>query len=254
MTGISPNGRDGEAEGDPVGHGDGGPATNSRDGSGSGNTPTDLRMDLVTTSSCSFSPAAPSIEFQATCASYRAGTLEFGVQVALVELSISGPPGNRAVMHRFRSLSSCGYDMVITLPNLRLAVDDQPYDISKWWWSASDGGSALVAVVLWRGQPMVEALAVAVPGHVDELAFLIDPLVVSQRGPPCTAPAQTGNASQVLDKDGAPLSCEDEEGGVGLRLCQDDATTYRIVAYPGATDTTSAPAVFGLSALLLPAD
>ena len=46
MTGISENGRDGEAEGGPVGDGDGGPATNSRDDSGSGDTPTDLRTQL----------------------------------------------------------------------------------------------------------------------------------------------------------------------------------------------------------------
>ncbi len=66
--------------------------------------------------------------------------------------------------------------------------------------------------------------------------------------------AQAGNTSQILESDGAPLSCEDEAGGHLLRLCHDGALTYRMVAYRGSPDSTALPGVFGASDLLVPID
>jgi hypothetical protein len=96
-------------------------------------------------------------------------------------------------------------------------------------------------------------LGVAAPGSVDEFNFLVSPHAVTLDGPFCTDPAQAGT-SQILENNGARLSCEDEAGGRALRLCQDGDSAYRMVVYWGSPDSTGLPAVFGASDLLLPLD
>jgi hypothetical protein len=97
-------------------------------------------------------------------------------------------------------------------------------------------------------------LGVAAPGSVDEFNFLVSPHAVTLDGPVCTDPAQAGNTSQILENNGAPLSCADEAGGYALRLCQDEDSAYRMVVYWGSPDSTALPAVFGASTLLSPLD
>ena len=45
----------------------------------------------------------------------------------------------------------------------------------------------------------------------------------------------------------------DDSAGPSLRLCLAAASTYRMVAYQGTPDSTTLPAVFGLSDFLGPA-
>ena len=118
--------------------------------------------------------------------------------------------------------------------------------------SANTGAVNLLATVIRRSLSGPILLGVAASGSTDLLNFLISPLAVTLDGPACTDPAQAGNTSQILDNNGAPLSCEDEAGGNSLRLCQDVISTYRIVAYRGSLDSTEPAGVFGASDLLVP--
>ncbi len=202
---------------------------------------------------CSALPVDPSIAFQETCSSFipPLGNEE----VVFVGQTTSGPPGNQVVAHRFRATASCGFDFVVSLPNLQFAADNQPYQMSEWWsQSANTGEVGLLAVVLRRSQPGAVLLGVAVPGSADQLNFLVSPLAVTMNGPACTDPAQAGDTSQILEDNDAPLSCEDEGGGYGLRLCHDGDSAYRLVAYRGSPDSTALPAVLGASDLLVPLD
>jgi hypothetical protein len=207
----------------------------------------------ATATTCSILPVDPSIAFQETCSSFipPLGNEE----VVFVGQTTSGPPGNQVVAHRFRATASCGFDFVVSLPNLQFAADNQPYQMSEWWsQSANTGEVGLLAVVLRRSQPGAVLLGVAVPGSADQLNFLVSPLAVTMNGPVCTDPAQAGDTSQILEDNDAPLSCEDEAGGDALRLCHDGDSAYRLVAYRGSPDSTALPAVFGASDLLVPLD
>jgi hypothetical protein len=208
---------------------------------------------MATASSCSALPVNPSIVFQGTCSSY---TPSLGnSEVVFVSQTTTGPSGNQVVAHRFRSTASCGFDVVISLPNLQFTADDQPYQMSQWWSeNANSGEVGLLAVVLRRSQAGSVLLGVAAPGSVDEFNFLVSPVAVTLDGPICTDPAQAGNTSQTLENNGALLSCEDEAGGHVLRLCQDGDSAFRMVVYWGSPDYTGLPAVFGASDLLLPLD
>jgi len=223
---------------------------NATGGSSMGGTKTTGGM-MATASSCSALPVNPSIVFQGTCSSY---TPSLGnSEVVFVGRTTTGPSGNQVVAHRFRSTASCGFDLVISLPNLQFTADDQPYQMSQWWSeSANSGEVGLLAVVLRRSQAGAVLLGVAAPGSVDEFNFLVSPFAVTLAGPVCTDPAQAGNTSQILENNGAPLSCEDEAGEYALRLCQDGDSAYRMVVYWGSPDSTGLPAIFGASDLLLP--
>lgn len=202
---------------------------------------------------CSVLPVDPSIAFQKTCSSFIPSL--GNDEVVFVGQTTSGLPGDQVVAHRFRATASCGFDFVVSLPNLQFAADNQPYQMSKWWLqSANTGEVGLLAVVLRRSQPGAVLLGVAVPGSADQLNFLVSPLAVTMNGPVCTDPAQAGNTSQILESNDAPLSCEDEAGGYALRLCHDGDSAYRLVAYRGSPDSTALPAVFGASDLLVPFD
>ena len=212
---------------------------------------TDLGTNLPTTSSCSFSPADATIAVQITCSSFIPALAPY--EVVFVDSTDTGPAGNQVVAHRFRATAACGFDVVISLPNLQFAADDQPYQMSVWWLqSANTGAVNLLAIVIRRPLSGPVLLGVAASGSTDLLNFLISPLAVTLDGPACTDPAQAGNTSQILDNNGAPLSCEDEAGGHSLRLCQDVSSTYRMVAYRGSPDSTEPAGVFGASDLLVP--
>ena len=207
----------------------------------------------ATATTCSALPVDPSIAFQKTCSSFIPSL--GNDEVVFVGQTTSGLPGNQVAAHRFRATASCGFDFVISLPNLQFAADNQPYQMSKWWsQNANTGEVGLLAVVLRRSQPGAVLLGVAVPGSADLLNFLVSPLAVTLNGPVCTNPAQAGNTSQILESNGALLPCEDEAGGYALRLCHDGDSGYRLVAYRGSPDSTALPAVFGASDLLVPLD
>lgn len=202
----------------------------------------------ATTSSCSFLPVDPSIEFQPTCSSFT--PILGPMEVVLVEQSIIGSVGNRSVLHRFRATAACGFDAVVSLPNLRFASSNQPYQMSTWW-SSNGVSTGLLAIVLRRTLPGDVLLAVAVPGSLDLLNSLVSPLAVTMHGPTCTDPAQANKTSQILESGGTPLSCEDQDGGYALRFCSDRVSaSTTMVAYRGLPDTTALPAVFGASNML----
>ena len=232
-------------------------SSNGVDGSSTmdGTTSTDgtKAPGKATATTCSAVPVDPSIALQETCSSFipPLGNEE----VVFVGQTTSGPPGNQVVAHRFRATASCGFDFVVSLPNLQFVADNQPYQMSEWWsQSANTGEVGLLAVVLRRSQPGAVLLGVAVSGSADQLNFLVSPLAATMNGPACTDPAQAGDTSQILEDNDAPLSCEDEAGGYALRLCHDGDSAYRLVAYRGSPDSTALPAVFGASDLLVPLD
>jgi len=207
----------------------------------------------TTATSCSVLPAEPTITFQKTCSSYvpSLGNSE----VVFVDQTTTGSPGNQIVAHRFRATASCGFDVVISLPDLHFAADNQPYQMSQWWLqSANTGEVGLLAIVLRRSLGGAVLLAVAAAGSADLLNFLVSPLAVTMNGPICTNPVQAGNTSQILEINDAPLSCADEAGGNALRLCHDGDQAYRMVAYPGSPDSTELAVVFGASDGLVPLD
>jgi hypothetical protein len=195
------------------------------------------------------SPSNVNIEFQPTCASFVPPL--GGSEIVFVERTVSGPPSDPRIAHRFRSTASCGFDVVLTLPNLQLTADSQPYQLSQWWESGA-GPTRLVAAVLRRSFSGPILLGTAAVGKVDLLNMLISPLKVTLNGPVCTAARHAGENSQVLENSSTPLTCSDDGAGPSLRLCQSSTSTYRMVAYQGTTDSTQIPAVFGDSAFLVP--
>jgi hypothetical protein len=204
---------------------------------------------MATTLSCSFLPADPSITTQITCSSFIPALAPY--QIVFVEQTTSGPPGNQVVAHRFRATAACGFDVVISLPNLKFAADDQPYQMSVWWLQSA-GKVSLLAIAIRRSLSGPVLLGVAAPESADLLNFLASPLAVTLNGPACTDPAQAGNTSQILEDNDAALSCDDEAGGYALRLCHDGNSAYRMVAYHGLPDSADLPAVFGASDSLVP--
>ena len=206
---------------------------------------------MATTLSCSFLPADPSIATQITCSSFIPALAPY--EIVFVEQTTSGPPGNQVVAHRFRATAACGFDVVISLPNLRFATDDQPYQMSVWWLQSA-GTVSLLAIAIRRSLSGPVLLGVAAPESADLLNFIVSPLAVTLNGPACTDPAQAGNTSQILEDNDAALSCDDETGGYGLRLCHDGNSAYRMVAYHGLPDSAELPAVFGASDSLVPLD
>ncbi len=208
---------------------------------------------MATTSSCSILPVNPSITFQKTCPSFVPSL--GNDEVVFVDQTTSGPPGNQVVAHRFRATAACGFDFVVSLPNLQFAADDQPYQVSKWWLqNANTGETGLIAIVIRRQLAGAVLLGVAVAESAFELNSLVRPLAVTLNGPACTDPARANSTSQILESNGTPLSCEDEADGHALRLCRNGASAYRMVAYSGSPDSTALPAVFGASDLLAPLD
>jgi hypothetical protein len=204
---------------------------------------------MATTSSCSFLPADPSIATQITCSSFIPALAPY--QIVFVEQTTSGPPGNQVVAHRFRATAACGFDVVISLPNLKFAADDQPYQMSVWWLQSA-GKVSLLAIAIRRSLSGPVLLGVAAPESADLLNFLVSPLAVTLNGPACTDPAQAGNTSQILEDNDAALSCDDEADVYALRLCHDGNSAYRMVAYHGLPDSADLPAVFGASDSLVP--
>ena len=204
---------------------------------------------MATTLSCSFLPADPSITTQITCSSFIPALAPY--QIVFVEQTTSGPPGNQVVAHRFRATAACGFDVVISLPNLKFAADDQPYQMSVWWLQSA-GKVSLLAIAIRRSLSGPVLLGLAAPESADLLNFLVSPLAVTLNGPACTDPAQAGNTSQILEDNDAALSCDDEADVYALRLCHDGNSAYRMVAYHGLPDSADLPAVFGASDSLVP--
>jgi predicted small secreted protein len=202
-----------------------------------------------TASTCTVSPSNVDIEFRSTCASFVPPL--GGSEIVFVERTVSGPVSDPKIAHRFRSTASCGFDVVLTLPNLQLAVDSQPYQLSQWWESGS-GPTRLVAAVLRRALPGPILLGAAAVEKVDLLNMLISPLKVTLNGPTCTAARHAGENSQVLENSSVPLTCSDDSAGPSLRLCQSSTSAYRMVAYQGSADSTQLPALFGDSTFLVP--
>ena len=230
---------------------DGGWGSDSSGGQETAGLGKDLGTNSPTTSSCSFLPADATIALQITCSSFVPALAPY--EVVFVDSTVAGPAGNQVVAHRFRATAACGFDVVVSLPNLQFAADDQPYQMSVWWLqNASTRAVDLLAIVIRRSLSGPVLLAVAAPGNTDLLNFLVSPLAVTLDGPACTDPAQAGNTSQILDINSAPLSCEDEAGGYSLRLCRDGDSIYRMVAYRGSPDSTALPGAFGASDLLVP--
>jgi len=194
-------------------------------------------------------PVDPSIALQETCSSFipPLGNEE----VVFVGQTTSGPPGNQVVAHRFRATASCGFDFVVSLPNLQFVATISRTRCRMVVAERNTGEVGLLAVVLRRSQPGAVLLGVAVSGSADQLNFLVSPLAATMNGPACTDPAQAGDTSQILEDNNVPLSCEDEAGGDAFRLCHDGDSAYRLVAYRGSPDSTALPAVFGASDLLV---
>lgn len=207
--------------------------------------------ERATASTCSLLPANPTIAFTRTCSAFVPPLAN--TEIVFVDQTITGPPGNRVVAQRFRATASCGFEVVFSLPNLELAVDSQPYQMSQWWLQ-SGGRLEILVAVLRRSFSGPVLLAVAAPESADKLNLLVSPLAVTLHGPVCTDPAQAGSTSQVLESKGAPLRCEDEDRESSLRLCHDGDSAYRMIAYRGAPDSTAVPIVFGASDLLLTID
>jgi hypothetical protein len=196
-------------------------------------------------------PAEATIALKVTCSSFIPALAPY--EVVFVDSTVTGPAGNQVVAHRFRATASCGFDVVVSLPNLQFAADDQPYQMSVWWLQNTNTRAVdLLAIVVRRSLSGPVLLGVAASGSTDLLNFLVSPLAVTMDGPACTDPAQAGNTSQILEDNGAALSCEDEAGGYSLRLCQDGDSTYRMVAYRGSPDSTDLAGVFGASDPLIP--
>jgi hypothetical protein len=195
---------------------------------------------------CSAS-APPIIDFQKTCAAFVPALAPY--EVTFVERTSVDAAGTRMMGHRFRTSSAdCGFDVVISLPGLEFAADTTPYELSIWWIQGSVP-LGMVALVLRRPdirQPVL--LGVASAGSASLMNNLVAPLAVTLNGPVCTEPG--GLARQVLERDGVPLTCADEASSLGLRLCNDGSTTYRMVDYPGRPGTEAVPAIFGASDLL----
>jgi hypothetical protein len=135
---------------------------------------------MATTLSCSFLPADPSIATQITCSSFIPALAPY--EIVFVEQTTSGPPGNQVVAHRFRATAACGFDVVISLPNLRFAADDQPYQMSVWWLQSA-GKVSLLAIAIRRSLSGPVLLGVAAPESADLLNFIVSPLAVTLNGP-----------------------------------------------------------------------
>ena len=204
---------------------------------------------MPTASSCSVLPAEPSIAIEITCPSFIPALAPY--EVVFVGQTTTGTPSNQVVAHRFRATASCGFDVVVSVPNLKFAADDQPYQMSVWWLQSA-GKVGLLAIAIRRSLSGPVLLGVAAPESADLLNFLVSPLAVTLNGPTCTDPAQAGKTSQILEGANAPLSCDDERNGDALRLCHDGNSAYRMVAYRDSPDSTDLPAVFGSSDSLVP--
>jgi hypothetical protein len=186
------------------------------------------------------SPEPAIIDFERTCDSFIPSLAP--TQATFVEKTIVG--GMQA--HRFRAADDCGFDLVLSLPQLEFVADSQPYELSTWWIQGNVPLGVLVAIVRRPGDPM-PLLAVADAGSVDLLNGLLDPLAVSLNGPQC--PAAMSLVQPQLTRDAAPLPCEDE--APGLRVCHDGLVDYYLVDYAGPMDSLELPAVMGDAALLI---
>jgi hypothetical protein len=196
-------------------------------------------------SSCVVPPAAPVIDYQPTCSTFIPSLAP--TEVVFVEQTTDA--GTGIVGHRFRSTKDCGFDVVISLPRLKFAADEQPYEMSTWWLRSS-GLTDLLSVILRRSGDRALLLGVAASGSTYEFNTLASPLAVTQNGPVCADSAEMGVNEQVVELDGVALPCENETATPWLRLCSDSGTQYRMVDFPAPLDSTTVPAVLGSAELL----
>jgi hypothetical protein len=214
-------------------------------GNGAGGTGGTTGIGGDAAATCS-APAPPSIVFEKACAAFVPALMPY--EVTFVERTSIDVAGSRMMAHRFRTTSStnCGFDVVISLPGLAFAADAAPYELSVWWIQGSVP-LGMLAVVLRRAGNRAVLLSVASAGSVWNMNNLLTPLAVTLDGPACAIPGGQKNR-QVVERDGAPLACADEAGG--LRLCNDGTATYRMVDYPGQPAADDVPAIFGAGDLL----
>jgi hypothetical protein len=196
-------------------------------------------------SSCVEPPAAPVIDYQPTCSTFIPALAP--TEVTFVDQTADA--GTGLVGHRFRSTEDCGFDVVISLPRLKFAADEQTYEMSTWWLS-SMGLTELVTVILRRSGDRALLLGVAASGSTYGFNALASPLAVTQNGPVCADSAESGVNEQVVELDGVALPCENETATPWLRVCRDGGTQYRMVDFPAPLDSTTAPAVLGAAELL----
>jgi hypothetical protein len=172
------------------------------------------------------SPLAPTLDVEVTCASFVPALMPSEV-VFVERTEVAG-----AQAHRFRSTSDCGFDVVLTLPNLVFVADDAPYEMSTWWIQGSVP-LGLLAVVLRRAGDPAPLLALAADDQLDLLNGLIAPLSIRLSGPPC---GTAGLVHPALLRDESPLPCEVTGENV---ICDADDIAYLLTTYfalPGSTD------------------
>ncbi len=198
---------------------------------------------------CENSPVPPVLGVEQTCNAYVPAI--GSVNLTFVSMTSSGPAGAPVNAYRFRAQLACGFDLVMSLPGLSFATDSQPYELSEWWLQGG-GSTGMGAAILRRSGDSKVLLAAA--SQASLLNFLTPPLTVEPAGPNCPDSTDAGRSKQILERNNVPLSCADDPQSPGswLRLCQDSAITYRMVAYAsGAADDP--PALFGASDVLTPA-
>jgi hypothetical protein len=191
-------------------------------------------------------PSPPTIDYERTCGAYipSLGPTE----VTFVEGKPVQTPKGRMIAHRFRANQACGFDAVISLPDLTFTADASPYELRVWWMNANGAVSILAGLLL---RPSSDAVLLAAsPSAVDRINALATPLALTLSGSACPDDAG-GLLEQILTRDTNPLSCTDEAGSPALRRCTDGARTYRMVAYAGTLDDPM-PGLFGAAELLAP--
>ena len=187
------------------------------------------------------SPPVPNLALEVTCSTFVPALAPS--EVVFVESR--DVAGLRA--HRFRSTSDCGFDVVLSLPNLEVLADDAPYEMSTWWVQGS-APLGLLAVVLRRTGDSTPLLAVAADGELTTLNLLLAPLSIAMSGPPCDAAGYL--VHPVLLRDDSPLPCEEPAGDDVI--CHDGAIDYRLLSYLAAPDSGDVPAILGNADLVTP--
>lgn len=197
---------------------------------------------------CTKVTTPPTITFERTCAGY---TPSLGpTEVEFVELTQSTVAGETVFQHRFRATEACGFDAIVSMPEVRFLGDSAPYSMNTWWLSDASGTTSLVAIALRRAFDSPVLLGVATATWLDSLNSLVAPLAVELSDDGCLGSSNPDFRKPFITRNDAPLQCTDESNWRGLRLCQDDLSSFRVLNYLGVPGLNTHPAVFGDAELL----
>jgi hypothetical protein len=133
--------------------------------------------------------------------------------------------------YRFRAQLDCGFDLLVSLPGLQFAADTTTsYQAGMWWIQGGSASLGIASVNLDLGELVVsDDTESGQPSSIDDTL----PATVGWQlsGPLCAGSSTM--LSQVLENvtTNASLPCQDETGPVPTRLCQEGATTYRMLVF-----------------------